>query len=267
MKNNSIEKKAIFIIPAYNEEENIEHVFSNIDSKMRELGIGFHIILVNDGSTDSTKANALKFQDKLSMEIIDHEVNKGVGTVFRSGFKRALEIARGTDIIVTKEADNTSNLDILPDMLNKIESGDDLVLASCYASGGRIIGTTVDRLFLSSIANSILRVIFSIKGVNTYSSFYRVYRAQMLKRASFAYKDRLIEDDGFTCMVELLIKLNRLPIRITEVPMILRCNFRKGSSKMKKMKTIISYFGLIRKEISYSKSQVHQILKKYESFI
>lgn len=255
----------IFIIPGYNEEENIELLLSNINSKMKELNATYHIILVNDGSTDSTKEKALKFQSRIPLEIIDHDANMGVGQVFKTGFSRALELAKETDIIVTKEADNTSNLDILDRMLKEINSGYDLVLASCYASGGKIVGTTFDRIILSSVANLIIKLFFPIKGVHTYSSFYRAYKAGMLKKAFFAYENHLIEEDSFACMVEMLIKLRRLPIRIAEVPMLLRCDFRKGRSKMNKKKTIFGCFSLIKRELfRYRSKDINDIVLRYK---
>lgn len=256
-----------FIIPAYNEEENIESLLSGLASKMKDLKIAYHVILVNDGSTDATYENAATFRGSISLDIISHLTNKGVGEVFRTGFSRALELASDDDIIVTKEADNTSDLNILSAMLKKLEEGYDLVLASCYAKGGGIIGTTIDRVILSFCANFILRTLFSIKNVRTYSSFYRAYKAGMLKKANFAYADRLIEDSGFTCMVELLVRLKRLGIKITEVPMILRCDFRKGLSKMKKMETMKGYFSLISKEIACDSNRINGIVKRYENYV
>ena len=254
----------IFVIPARNEEENIALLLSNLKSKTEELGIEYRIILVNDGSTDSTVKIAQEFKNRMPLEIIDFPVNKGIGEVFKAGFSRALEAAKENDIIVTKESDNTSDLDILASMLKGINDGNELVLASCYAPGGKITGTTLDRVILSSTANLLLKLFFPISGVNTYSSFYRAYKAGMLKKAFYAYDNRLIEYKGFSCMVELLMKLSRLPIRIKEVPMVLRCDFRKGRSKMNRTKTLLSYFSLMGKEITRNRSRVNDIVKRYK---
>lgn len=259
-------KMIIFIIPAYNEEENIQLLLSNINAKMKELDREYRVLLVNDGSKDFTKEKALEFKDRIQLEVIEHETNRGVGEVFRSGFSRAMEFVSDDDIIITKEADNTSDIDILDEMINKINSGNDMVLASCYAPGGRIVGTTPIRLFFSSIANFILRSLFPIQNIHTYSSFYRAYNASMLQKAINAYENRFIEDNGFTCMVEILIKLSRLNIRIAEVPMILQCNFRKGKSKMKKLRTIAGYMNLICKELLYKKSKIHHIKTRFEKY-
>lgn len=256
----------IFIIPAYNEEENIQLLLQNIDAKMKELDREYQVLLVNDGSKDFTKERALEFKDRIQLEVIDHETNKGVGEVFRSGFSRAMKIASDNDIIVTKEADNTSDIDILNSMFQKISSGYDIVLASCYAPGGKIVGTNLPRLLLSSMANFILKLFFPIQGIHTYSSFYRVYRAGMLRKAFYAYENRLIEDNGFTSMVEMLIKLSRLNVRIVETPMILHSNFRKGKSKMKKLRTVAGYMNLICKELLYKKSKIHDIKTRFEKY-
>ena len=74
----------------------------------------------------------------------------------------------------------------------------------------------------------------------------------------------LLEEDGFACMTEMIIKLSRLPIRISEVPMVLDCNIRQGQSKMKRMKTILAYFRVIRKEVFVTKKRKSEILGLYK---
>ena len=226
---------------------------------MAELKIPYKLIIVNDGSSDNTKEIIKSYENKFPIELLNHTTNKNVGQVFRTAFHYILERAKPGDVIVTKEADNTSDLSILPEMLRKIKEGNDIVLASCYAKGGGIKVTTLIRVFLSSVANFILRTIFPIKGVRTYSSFYRAYNAEVMKKAFKAYDNHLIDEAGFVCMVEMLVKLSRLPVKITEVPMILWCDFRKGKSKMNKPQTIFAYFGLITKEFKNR----NKVVQKY----
>lgn len=232
-------------MPAYNEAKNLPLLLESVDKKMKEVGGTYKLVIIDDGSRDGTAELLKAYQGRYPVTLLRHETNKNVGQVFRTGFAHVLAEAKPGDLIVTKEADNTGDLGILPAMLEKINNGNDIALASCYASGGKIVGTTMDRVILSSVANMLLRIFFPIKGVNTYSSFYRVYKADVMKKAFDAYGGRLIEEDGFACMVEMLIKLNRLKARIAEVPMILRCNLRKGASKMDKSQTILAYFRLI----------------------
>jgi dolichol-phosphate mannosyltransferase len=90
-------------------------------------------------------------------------------------------------------------------------------------------------------------------GVKTYSSFYRAYRAEVLNAAHEAYEGKLIEEDGFVCMVEVLVKLDRLSLRITEVPMLLKTNMRQGNSKMKVLRTIRGYLSFIARDALFRK--------------
>ena len=214
---------------------------------MEEEGYPYTIIIVNDGSSDETE-NVLKgFKASMPLKVIRHEGNLGVGEVFRRGFKEALSIASPDDILITKEADNTSDINILPEIIKKVEEGYDLVLASCYASQGKIVGTSFFRTILSGGANMLLKIFFPIDGVNTYSSFYRGYKARIICKAISHYGNRLIEENGFACMVELLIKLSRLKSRITEVPLVLYFKARKGKSKMKIFSTIRGYLRVIKR--------------------
>ena len=239
----------VFVIPAYNEAQNIEGLLRSMAAKIEQLQRPAHVVIVDDGSSDGTGARAQLCAGKLSLEVVRHPVNRGVGQAFRTGLARALELTGPRDVIVTKEADNTSDLSILEAMLTKIDAGCDVVLASCYAPGGGIEGTTADRLFLSSVANWLLRTCFPLRGVHTFSSFYRAYRADPLRHAFAAYGGRLLEFDGFVCMVEMLVKLGRLPLRIDEVPMVLKCDLRKGASKMVRSRTIAEYGRLFVREM------------------
>jgi dolichol-phosphate mannosyltransferase len=239
----------IIITLAYNEEQNIGLLMENILA----MGYGrdaYQVIVVDDGSRDATVNIVGAFADKMPITIIRHSNNQGVGAAFRTGFDVALHLADPDDVIVTMEADNTSDLAILPEMVHRVASGtSELVLASCYTRGGGIEGTNLWRKFLSWSANLLLVLAFPIRNVKTYSSFYRAYRASVLRRAIDAYDGKLIEEPGFVCMVEVLVKMHWLGIRISEVPMVLKIELRKGSSKMRILNTIRGYIRFISKHL------------------
>ena len=238
----------IIIIPAYNEDKNIALLLENIAALGSSLD-EYRIIVIDDGSRDKTVETVNLFDKKIPITIISHQINLGVGTVFRTGFEAALKYVKSSDVIVTMEADNTSDLTILPEMLKKVRAHSDLVLASCYAHGGKIEGTNLWRKILSWGANLLLVLAFPIPGVKTYSSFYRAYNAGFLRKAMEAYEGRLIEQPGFVCMVEVLVKLNRVNARIAEVPMVLRINKRKDASKMHVWRTVHDYISFIFTDI------------------
>lgn len=230
----------IFLIPAYNEEKNIGHLLESILS-LRLNGVLGQIIIVDDGSTDNTNKIVLSYKNKLPIKIIKHEMNIGADEAFKSGFKEILKSASDEDIIVSTEADNTSDLSILNQMIGKFEENYDIVLASCYMSGGGIIGTNIYKIILSKTANWIIRKLFNLENIFTYSSFYRAYKVYAIRKAFLRYGDRFITEKGFVFAVEMLVRLNAMGLRIAEVPMTLNCNNRKDRSKMKVLQTMKGY--------------------------
>ncbi len=234
------ERQLLFVVPAYNEERNVARLLDSICS-LRIEGFRPSLLLVNDGSTDRTREVILGYADRLPVAVVDHPTNLGVGQGFRTGFAAALERLSDGDVIVTIEADNTSDLGILPAMLRQLDDGSDVSLASCYAPGGGVRGTTFIRVVLSKVANGIIRVLCGVSEVHTYSSFYRAYRVGSLRRVMAHYGNQFIEEPGFVCMVEVVAKLHRRKLRLTEVPMVLDGAQRKGASKMKILRTIRGY--------------------------
>jgi dolichol-phosphate mannosyltransferase len=175
------------------------------------------------------------------IKILGDGINRGPGYAFNLAFDWVLGKSNSKDdIIVTMESDCTSDLSILNIMLSLNRMGFNLILASVYAQGGGFDNTTISRRLISSIANILYRFLFNIQ-VQTISSFYRVYSIELLSDIKFKY-NKIIEENGFICMLEILIKSISCNAKIIEVPMTLQSNKRIGKSKMKIIKTTIQYF-------------------------
>jgi dolichol-phosphate mannosyltransferase len=238
-----------FVILAYNEEQNLPRLFDSLHAAASLLSDPFKVVLVNDGSTDRTVAVAEGFQKKMPIHIEHHSPNLGVAQGFRTGFRSALSMAKDGDIIFTLEADNTGDLGLLPQMIEKINQGSDVVLASCYAPGGALHGLSFERTIMSQSINTVMRILFPIRNCHTYSSFYRAYRNEVLRRGISRFGDRFIQSNGFTVAAEILFKLRRLGANMDEIPMVLQFDERKGKSKMKVWRTIIEYIFFLSREV------------------
>jgi dolichol-phosphate mannosyltransferase len=142
------------------------------------------------------------------------------------------------DIAIVLDSDNTHNPEHVYQMVNKIKDGFDVVIASRYLRDSRIVGVTQFRQFLSIIASLMMQIFFPIKGVKDYTCGYRAYSVECLRKSYEKFGDSLIEEKGFACMAELLIKLRTMNILAVEVPLVLRYDRKGGESKMKIMKTI-----------------------------
>jgi dolichol-phosphate mannosyltransferase len=235
----------IILLPAYNEERDIRTLLQRIRQTMQAIGFDYKVFVVNDGSTDNTAAIVLGCQKEMPVELIDHGVNQGLGQAMLTGLSRVEALIQDEDVLVTMDADNTHDPDLIQAMDAKIRAGADLVIASRYECGGKEVGLSALRSFLSRGASTLLSIFFSIPGARDYTCGYRAYRGSALKRAFQVYGSRLVEERGFTCMAEILIKFSNVHAQVAEVPLVLRYDLKSGQSKMKVMRTILRYFVLI----------------------
>ena len=232
----------LFVIPAFNEEENLPSLFADLAQTTDLLGAGSRIFIVDDGSADATSSLVESYSGPLPVELVRLEVNQGPGAAFRSGFSTALSCADPDALIVTLEADTTSDLGALPQMLDEVRRGADVVLADW-----RMVGVSAHRRLLSAAAGWVVRHGLGLEAT-TVSSFFRVYRASTLQEASTRYGDRLIRERGFACKAELLAKLSAMNARIVEVPVSLDWTRRNGESKMPVFKTMLAYWRMLFRE-------------------
>lgn len=234
------------VIPFLNEAENL----ARLSQELREFlnkqmpSEQYNIILVNDGSTDNSVEEAHKVFDGFNYQLLTHTTNMGPGMAFQTAFLEILKTASADDYILTIEADNTSNLGIVPGMMRRSKEGYDVVLASPYIYGGTIVKTPLVRRFLSFFANLLLRELLSLRGIFTISSFFRLYKGSVLQHIAQNYDSHLIQRKGFEGKVELLMKLVFCQTPISEVPLVLDTSRRKGKSKMKILRTTVDLLSL-----------------------
>jgi len=238
-------------LPAYNEERSLPALLERYVALRPEIerrGAKLRVLVVDDGSTDGTIAAANRFKDRLDVEVIPHAVNQNLGAALRTGLTGALERSTDEDVIGTMDADNTHDPSLFPGMWDVLEREKaDVVIASRYAPGGREVGLTRLRSFLSRGASFLLTAVTPVAGARDYTCGFRLYRASTLRRAARAWGARLIEEAGFTCMAEVLVKLGRSGAVVREVGLVLRYDLKEGASKMKIMRTIGRYFAMSRR--------------------
>lgn len=135
--------KTLIIIPAYNEEENIERVVTNL----RENYSQYDYVIINDGSKDHTS----EISHRNHYNIIDLPANLGLAGAFQTGMKYAWE--NGYDCAVQFDADGQHRPEYIEAMTEKIKAGYDIVIASRFVeekkpATARMIGS---RLIAGSI--------------------------------------------------------------------------------------------------------------------
>jgi dolichol-phosphate mannosyltransferase len=237
--------RVLVVLPAYNEEQGLGPLLRRLDQSMHEDALPYQIIVVDDGSRDATARIAAEHARYMPIQVERHASNQGIGATIRDGLRVAISLARDEDVIVVMDADNTHTPGLIRTMVRVVREGGDVVIASRYQAGSYIRGVPLHRKLLSLGARVLCQILFPIPGIRDYTCGYRAYRAVVLREAFRRYGDDFVSQEGFQCMVDILLKLRRMDLIFREVPLILRYDLKEGPSKMRVARTIGRTLGLI----------------------
>lgn len=240
-----------FVLPAYNEEESLPNLLHRISQLNSAYSIKVNVIIVNDGSSDNTEKVSKQNSKNLNLILVNHEKNMGLGQAVQTGLKEALSRTGMNDIIIIMDADDTHDVTLMDQMISKIENGADIVIASRFVLGGNDKSAPPFRRLLSRGASVVFKTLLPLNKIQDFTSGYRAYRASLLNKASIHWGETMVLEQGFACMVELLLKLRHWEPEIVEIPFYLRYDRKLGASKLKLFKTLLQYLKLgIRDRVS-----------------
>ncbi len=233
------------ILPAYNEAESLPNLLRRF-AKLNQERPDFDLVIrvIDDGSQDNTASLAEEPYDGLDVRVHRHEQNMGLGQAMLTGVQRTVSNAEDQDVIVAMDADDTHDVNLIAEMYERIANGADIAIASRFVEGGSDTTAPPFRRLLSRGASVVFRTVFPLDRLGDFTSGYRMYRADLMHRAVKHWGERLIEEDGFACMVELLLKLRHWKPVMSEVPMVLRYDRKLSASKLRLMRTLRQYLKL-----------------------
>jgi dolichol-phosphate mannosyltransferase len=243
------DRRAHVVLPAYNEAAALPPLFDRLANLARTEKLT--VWVVDDGSTDATAATAATAgtgAPGLDVRLVRHEVNLGLGQAVRSGLRAVLAAADGDDVVVVMDADDTHDPALIPLLRAEISAGADVAICSRFVAGGDDSSAPYGRRLLSRGAAVLFRRTLRVDGVRDFTSGFRAYRVSLLDRAARHWGERLIEEQGFACMVELLLKLRHCEPVISEVPLLLRYDRKPGASKLKLGRTLLQYLRLLLRD-------------------
>lgn len=199
------------IIPAYNEESSIGKVIEEIPADLVR-----HIVVGNNGSTDQTKAVALK-----AGAIVVDEPRSGYGSACLAAMARIAEEEITPDIVVFIDGDYSDYPQQMKDLIEQIDKGYDLVIGSRALGNLEKGAMTTPQLFGNWLATNLIRI------------FYKYDFTDLGPFRAVRYKPLLamsMSDPDFGWTVEMQVKAAKMGLKCTEVPV----NYRKriGVSKV-----------------------------------
>ena len=240
----------VVVVPMRNERECVKPLFRKFESALPAVDASCRVVVVDGDSTDGTPDAVRAFSDRLPVEVLELGGDRGLGGALEAGLVRALEIPT-LDAVVTMDGDDSHDPHTIPSMLSKLREGYDLVVASRFEEGGREVGVAGHRRALSHAASRLLRTLFPVGSVKDYSSGFRAYRIAALRRVQESF-GRLVEERGFSCMMELLLKLRAVGVQAAEVPLVLRYDLKRSESKMDVLPTIRRYLAVMGRNLRHA---------------
>lgn len=233
------------VLPAYNEAAALPRLLRRTAEV--ELDGRVTVWVVDDGSSDGT-GDCVAGVRGLDVRLVRHPENLGLGQAVQSGLRAVLAEAAPDHVLVVMDADDTHDPGVIPTLLKEISAGADIVICSRFVDGGDDSTAPRWRRLLSRGATVVLRRALEVEGVQDFTSGFRAYRVSLLRRAAAHWGERLVEERGFACMVELLLKLRHCDPVVSEIPLKLRYDRKPSPSKLKLGRTLRQYLLLLTRD-------------------
>ena len=226
--------KVGFILPAFNEYENIFTLLKQIESIFDNKSI----IIIDDSTNNSIKNKISSREDIL---YVKRESKLGRGSAVLHGLKTLLE-NKEIDLFVEIDTDLSEHPNQLPSMIRFfLDNKLDLLVASRYLEGSEIINWPLRRRLFSFLANKLAKFLLKVP-VSDYTNGFRIYSN---KAASHVVNSCGKIGSGFIVLSETLVELyvNNFKIRDIKTKMINRVT---GKSSVNLKLVFESLFGLIK---------------------
>lgn len=199
------------ILPTLNEAENIQSIVEQLDQTLKQIGIGYEIIIVDDDSPDRTWEHGLAMAQTLpGLRVMRRIQQRGLATAVVRGW----QAARG-EILGVIDADLQHPPALLPELWRAITAGADLAVASRWAPGGGVSDWNSRRRLISRTAQAIGRVVLPDvfgKVSDPLSGFFLVRREKLAEVS--------MDPRGYKILIEVLAR-GRIQ-RISEVSYVFR---------------------------------------------
>ncbi len=210
------------VIPAHNEEGNIERTCRGLHEHLSGEGIhDFEILVVNDNSSDNTEAILQKLQQDLpTLRYINNQPPNGFGFAVRRG----LSEFKGEAVAVVM-ADLSDAPEDVAQYYHKLQEGWECVFGSRFISGGHTYDYPRVKMILNRIFNWGIKVLFRLDH-NDVTNAFKAYRRNVIEGIQPLFSHH------FNLTVELPLKAIVRGYTYTRVP-ISWTNRDSGESKLK----------------------------------
>lgn len=197
--------KKIIIIPAYNEEENIERTVNAIQQSAQ----GFDYVIINDCSTDNTR----KICEEKEFNIVNLPINLGIGGAVQTGYKYAYE--NGYDVAVQVDGDGQHDPEFLNTMADYlIEHQVDMVIGSRFIEKKGFQSSITRRMGIQFFSKLIK--VLTGKKITDPTSGLRMIGRNVMEIFSEDYPRDYPEPESIVAVLRKNMKIEEIPVVMLE---------------------------------------------------
>lgn len=217
------------IVPTFNEKEQIEKTVHSLYTDLKSINPKPELLIIDD-STDRTYDILQKLMNHYKiLKVIHRTGKKGVGSAIRLGIKKA----KGKFVIIFM-ADAPDDSKYIPEMLNKLREGYDVVQTSRFLKGCKIVDYPFKKRIGNWLCNNFIKIVFLEFKLKDFSSLFKGFNKKRIEALN-------LEANEFDLGLEIVLKAMRKKYRIIEVP-VNWIEREEGKSKLKLSRYAKHYF-------------------------
>lgn len=226
------------VFPAFNEEKRLINCLEKTRAFLDTQGFSGEIIVINDGSSDATGQIMAGLQDRLHINVINHERNLGKGAAVKTG----IMAAKG-DFILFSDIDLAVPIETLNKFIEKAMTGCDIVIGSRRIEGAKILThQTQAREFMghtfTKISNLVLGTDFA-----DFTCGFKLFKKEAARKIF-----GLQRIDGWAFDAEVLFLAKKMGFSVGQVGV--EWSNTRGSKVRFPRDIITSFSGLLRIRLS-----------------
>lgn len=198
------------IMPAYNEEDDIQLVVERVDDVVRQMGLRYELIVVDDGSIDDTRIKVNSYAGNNGhVKVVGYKNNVGKGFALKTGFLHAVG-----DVVVFMDSDADIDPKQVVRYVDALKDAD-VVVASKWHHQSKV-DTPLIRRILSHGFNVLVKFLVGLRLRDTQTGL------KAIRRDAFLSVFQRLTVKRYACDVEMLVLADLLGLRVVELPINIR---------------------------------------------
>jgi glycosyltransferase involved in cell wall biosynthesis len=224
-------------IPSYNEAPTVGLLLWKIRQVFAGFPREYQLLVLDDGSTDDTAAVLERYTRVLPLTVARHPERQGYAATIEELLRQAVDRTDRPkrDSAILMHADFGHGPQFIPDLVRRVESGADVVIAE-----GKLEGEpSRSRRLIRRLAPLLLRGVVSVPGVTDVVSGFAIFRLVTLRNAFRSSHPPLLTTGGWAANAELYERTARFARRLETIKAVERGDLRHRSSRIRPWDTAL----------------------------